>query len=148
MEKEKLKDTLRNVILEKSKDIRKFQKEAKSTKEDLERAKVRHIISLENVTKEKTILQHDLITQTAEVALLKSNETRLLKELSEATENIKGLEEELQKRQKDACEGKEIEAVLETLEEVKTKLDLQRGVNNLLEKQQNEWMDVLGVPES
>ncbi len=72
---------------------------------------------LERIREEKSLMQSDFSVQASEVTLLKANEKRLLRDLSDFRERTKSLEEELHKvkaaRSVDDLQRKELEDQLE-----------------------------------
>ena len=73
--------------------------------------------SLERLKEEKSLMQSDYSVQASEITLLKTNEKRLLRDLSDHRERTKSLEEELHKvkaaRSVDDLQRKELEDQLE-----------------------------------
>ena len=73
--------------------------------------------SLERLKEEKSLMQSDVSVQASEITLLKTNEKRILRELTEYRERNKSLEEELHKvkaaRSVDDLQRKELEEQLE-----------------------------------
>ena len=72
---------------------------------------------VDRLREEKSLMQSDLSVQASEITLLKANEKRILRDISDYRERTKSLEEELHKvkaaRSVDDLQRKELEDQLE-----------------------------------
>ena len=101
-------------------DFRQLQYKLDKTEADhrLESEKARGLATqLDRVREEKSLMQSDLSVQASEIALLKANEKRMLRDGSDYREKAKSLEEELYKlkasRSVEDLQKKELEEQLE-----------------------------------